>query len=613
VTRLLCVGVFLGEHLLADSHCETGRTGETKLSKVSPIIGAAALLISLVALPASAGVFNVSKYGALPNDDRDDTMAVVAAIDACRQAPGSRLVFPKGRYHFAEGQNPASPRLSMAFSECRNLTIDGTGAVFVFRGLTNPMHFSKCRNVKVIGITIDWDRPPFSIGTVTAKGDKSFDVRVLDEFPVKGGEPVQAFMDYDPKTKLPRRHGLDVYHSVTRTELAGPQLLRVHLQNDVNIQPGSLAVLRHQVYAFNALYFDLCSNVTVENATVYTTPGMGLVAHRCDNINLDRFRVIPKPGTPRLMSATADATHFTACAGTIRMTRCEYRGMGDDAVNVGSLYVAVKEKVNDRTVIAGHPLKIPAPPEPGETMELSHADNLLVYGSGKVTTVEPQAADGLCRLTFAEPLPAELKPGDVLGNASRTAAVRISKCRIGNNRARGALIQTRDAIVEDCTFENCTSGGVWVLTEVVYFYEAIGTRKIVIRNNTFTNCNYGGPIGEASLAVYAYLADFKYPPLPGVHRDITLENNVINGADNCGIFVAGADGIAIRDNRIEGACAMPTREQGHACIYIMSSRNVEVTGNQVLPDKQGSGMKSVVTLGPECEKSTVRISDNKGS
>ena len=153
---------------------------------------------------------------------------------------------------------------------------------------------------------------------------------------------------------------------------------------------------------------------------------MGFVGNRCDNITLDRFRVIPKPGTQRLMSATADATHFKACAGTIRMTQCEYRGMGDDAVNVGSLYVAVKEQVDDRTVIAGHPLKIPASPEPGETIEFSHIDNLLVYAHRQGDRVEPQPSDGLCRITFAEPLPKELKTGDVLGNASRTASVRIS-------------------------------------------------------------------------------------------------------------------------------------------------------------------------------------------
>lgn len=571
-----------------------------------------AVLIIGPVTSASVAAVNASRFGAIANDGLDDTLAIAQAIEACRRSPGSKLVLNKGRYDFSEGQNPAMPRAGMAFHECRDLTIEGNGAVLMFRGLLNPMQFGKCSGVRVKGLTIDWERPPFSIGTVIAKGDKTFDARILDEFPVRGGEPVQAFMDYDPKTRFPRRHGLDIYHGVARTDLIRPQTLRIHLTNDAPIEKGSLVVLRHQVYAYNALYFNRCTDVTVEDVTVYTCPGMGLVGDRCDNITLDRFRVIPRPGTRRLMSTTADATHFKACAGTIRMTRCEYKGMGDDAVNVGSLYLAVKERVDDRTVIAGHPLKIPSPPEPGEMIEFSHVENLLVYDTGTVAAVEPLPSDGLCRITFTEPLPKDLKVGDVLGNATRTAAVRISKCRVGSNRARGMLIQTRDAVIEDCAFENCTSGGLWVLTEVVHFFEAIGTRQIVVRNNTFNNCNYGGPLGEGVLSVYAYLANFAYPPQPGVHRDVLLENNVILGADNCGIFVAGTDGITIRGNRVEGVCAAPTREQGRSAIYIMSTRNAEISGNTVDPKKQGKDMKSALTLGPGCEDKSIKIEGNQG-
>ena len=108
-------------------------------------------------------------------------------------------------------------------------------------------------------MTIDWERPPFSIGTVTAKGDKSFDVRVLDEFPVKGGEPVQAFMDYDPKTRLPRRHGLDVYHGVDthgagRAADGSASILSTTCTSDrLAGRPATSGL------CFNALYFSHCT------------------------------------------------------------------------------------------------------------------------------------------------------------------------------------------------------------------------------------------------------------------------------------------------------------------------------------------------------------------
>ena len=582
--------------------------------RAASVLGVSTGLILAAGMPpaAVAEVVRVARFGALPDDGVDDTLAVAQAIEACGRSPGARLVFARGRYDFAEGQNPAAPRASMIFRNLSDLTVDGGGALLMFRGLIAPMQFSACAGVRVRNLTIDWERPPFSVGTIVARGDRTLDVRVAEEFPVRGGEPVQALADYDPATRLPRRQGAELYHGVESTELVAPQTLRLHLRTPMNIETGSLTVLRHQVYGFNALVFDRCAGVKVENVTVHTAPGMGLVGQRCDDIALDRFRVVPRPGTGRLMSTTADATHFKACAGTIRMTRCEFDGMGDDAVNVGSLYLQVRQRVDDRTVIAGHPLKMPATPEPGEKLELSHADDLLVYAEADVAAVEPLPADALCRISFAGPLPDELRAGDVLGNASRTAAVRISRCSVRNNRARGMLIQTRDAVVEDCTFENCTSGGVWVLTEVVHFFEAIGTRGVVVRNNTFTRCNYSGPLGEGVLGVYAYLAGFAYPPRPGVHRDTVLENNIIRQADNCGIFVAGADGIVIRGNRIEGVCARPTRDSGRSAICLMSTRNARIAGNTAEPDRQGPGLSAVFTLGPGCEESTVIVEDNQG-
>ncbi len=555
---------------------------------------------------------DVTDFGAVPDNGEDDTLAVMEAIAHAHEVEYPVVRFPKGRYHFAEGANAEDPRRPFIFREIDGLVVEGEGAELIFSGLVAPFHFSHCSDVTVRGLTIDWDRPPFSAGEIVAIDGLTFDVRVFDDYPVEGGEPVQAFQDFDPETRLPRRLGVDSYYNVDRTELVAPQTLRIYTNHPTQVETGYWAVLRHQVYAYNAFYFGRCEDVRLEDITIYTVPGMGVVADTCHNVTLERFNVLIRPDSDRLMSATADGSHFSGCTGLIRIDNCEFEGMGDDAVNIKTgLYLTVREQIDDQTVIGRHNLDIPTVPDVGDILEFSPTDTLLMYGQGEVEEAE-LLDDGNTRVRFTEPLPAELEVGHVLGNASRVARAHISNTHVRRNRARGFLIQIRDALIEDCTFTDITTAGVFVMTEVVHFYESIAPRDIVVRNNIFENCNFGNPPAEGVIMVYAYLHGFEFPPKPGVIKNITLENNTIRGGNSAGIFVSCTDGIVIRDNVIEDVCHAPHRDIPRGAIYIMSTRNAEITGNTVKLDRQGPECDAPLLQGAGNEEDTFVIEDNVG-
>lgn len=546
--------------------------------------------------------------------DRDDTAAVLAALEQCRKTAARRLLFKPGRYLFHARRNPADASMAFVLQDMHNLTIDGRGAEFIFHGLTGGFLFVNCSNIRVQNLVIDYDRPAHSVGTVIASGEKHFDLQVFPEFPVKGGEPVEAFMDFDPATRLPCKRGLDVYGSVQSTELLRPQVLRVHLTSPIAVPTGVLVALRHKVYGPGAFVNSRCRDMRFRDITIYAVPGMGLIGSVCRNITAERFRILLKPGTQRLVSATADGSHFGGCKGTISLRDCEFEGMGDDAVNIKSgLYLCVRRREDDHTVLAQHNLKMVDAPDPGDVMEVSHVDDLLPYATVTVQSVEVlPGGENLHRVHFNTPLPADLREGDVLGNASRTPRVRINGCLVRNNRARGFLIQTRDAVVENCHFENVTGGGVWVMTEVVYFFESIGTCDIIVRRNIFDNCGYGAALGDGVLSAFAWLKGFGLPPRPGVHRHILLEDNTIRGGDNAGIFVTGVDGITIRGNRLEDVCRNPTSDACRAAISVLTSRDITVEGNTVDPAHQGPGYVKALSLGQGCDPATTRIGRNVG-
>ena len=565
---------------------------------------AAALLLLQAALHGA--VVYPERFGAVPGDGRDDTAAVQKAADYCSAHPGSVLAFRrKGRYDFFAGKNPKRKTTSILFRQARNLGVKGNGATLVFHGLTRALVFEECAGVVVVDLTIDWERPPFSVGKLLRNEGRVVDVELLPGFDLEGGEPVEAFMEYDPETRRPLRRGADVYHAVERTELAGERLFRMHLKRPVRLQAGSLLVLRHQVYIYNALSFGKCRNVRVERVTVHAAPGMGLHAHHTGNVLLRRFRVLPRPG--RIMSTTADATHFNSCRGRIEIRDCVFEGMGDDAVNVHGMYHKVVERAGARTVLTRCRNGWIMEPAVGDRMEFTDFRTLLPYWTDVLAAVEIDRAAKLHRLTFRRPLPVALKAGDVLGNVEWAPRLLITGSTVRANRARGFLVQTRDALIEGNTFEYVSGAALHITCDADYWTESIGTRKVRVRRNVIRGVNYGAAMGPAAIRVFADIKGGK-PAACGAHRDITIEENTIEDTDNAAIFLGSTDGALVRKNLIRNPCRDPNRPEGRAAIFLLNCRNVKVEENTVTG---GPDMEDLVRLGAGCEEKTIRLRDNR--
>ncbi len=567
------------------------------------------LMCAFICSAAAGEVIPVTKTGARPDDGADDTPGVRAAIRLCRSKPGSVLRFPKGRYDFHPPKKPSRPAAAMRFAECEKLTVEGDGSELIFHGIMGAMVFHECKELVVRNMVIDWQRPPFSVGKVVAAAEKSFDVEVFEEFGVRGGETVEAFMEYDPTTKFPAVRGLDVYDAVASTELLRPCVLRVHLKRAIRARVGELMVLRHVVYGPGALRLQSCKGVRIENVTIYTAPGMGVSASQSSDLHLEKVRVMNRPGTRRIMSTTADATHFNSCGGSIRIEKCLFEGMGDDAVNVHGMYLRVTRRVDDRTVLAVVRNNWIVPPQAGHELELIDPRTLLPYAAGTVEAVAVDRRAGTHRIAFTRPLPKQLEVGHYLGNTAWAPKLRIAGCQVRANRARGFLIQTRDAVIENNTIRNNQSAGINVTTDLHPWTESIGTRNILIRNNTFAGCNNGARWHPGVINVFADLEAGKGRAPAGVHRNIRIEGNTIRDTNNCAIFVCSADGVAIGNNHIERSNSRPDRTGGHSAILLRNSRNVKIAGNRLIP---GPGQTQAVSIGPGCEKATITVQDNTG-
>jgi hypothetical protein len=555
----------------------------------------------------------VTDFGALPDDGRDDTQAVIAAVSSCRKLDRPTLVFPKGRYDFFAGANPGDSNHAIVLDRLANLTIDGQGSTLVFHGITGCFLARACQALAIRNLAIDWDRPPFSQGKVLSvtSDHKGFDIQIDAAYPVTGKEPIKAFMEYDPQTRLPLRAGVEAYDAVAGASLVRPQLLRVRLSRPVLVKPGVLLVLRHVVYAHNAFDLVECSNVEYDSVAVYTCPGMGLWARNCQNIRLSRVQI--RPGSGRPMSTTADATHFNTCKGTIDVFDCLFEGMGDDALNACSFYYTVTRRFDARMIeVRCEKPGRPAPRfDPGDRLEFSRPNTLIPHAEAVVRSASVNPQTGAARIEFQDPLPPSLFESDLVANVSWVPRLHVSRCTVRGNRARGFLIQVRDALVENNLFQNCSGAGIHVTCDARDWFEAMATRRVVIRNNTFEGCNNGAAKNHGVISVFALLRRNTNAPT-GVHRDVLIERNTIRDTDSAGLFVSSVDGAVLRNNLIQNCCRRSYSLYGTRPISLMNARNVQIIDN-VCAAATRSFTSSAVFFGNGCERESIDVKDTNCS
>ena len=114
-------------------------------------------LIIAAASQAQAKTINVADFGALP-DGKDDTRAVKAALQACKEQGATKLVFPEGRYDFyptfademyffISNNDEGLKRVAFPMIGMENLTLDGQGSEFIFHGFINPFIVDRSENI----------------------------------------------------------------------------------------------------------------------------------------------------------------------------------------------------------------------------------------------------------------------------------------------------------------------------------------------------------------------------------------------------------------------------------------------------------------------------------
>nr|MDO8087860.1 right-handed parallel beta-helix repeat-containing protein [Candidatus Sigynarchaeum springense] len=533
-------------------------------------------------MSASKRTISAAEFGAKP-ENKNNATELRNAVIACRGRKGVTLVIAPGVYHFRDEQavelrdevisggfGPAFERFmfypyapyvkGLDFSSCDGVTVQAEGVTLLCEGWMEPVSLDRCKNVTIRGLSIDYLPKPFSVGKIVAQDGKSCDVEIDPAYPITQGTQMSRTLFWNVTANHLVRHVL-----WPGKEYLGPQ--KVKLTGQPPTEPGEiLAMITHTLHFRPAILINEAENITLDHVTIHAQPGMGIVGNRGHNITLDHLQVIPSPDLH--FSTNTDATHFTACTGTLLFDHCRIEGQADDSTNIHGYYQTIVQVIEETKDSVKVKLRVDAPtgthaqvldyPDAGDELELVELDTLKPVQTFKVTSVQPFPQDWNCVVTLAGKLPKDIDRY-MIADITRMPRVIIRNSHFINNAGR-ILIKSRNVLIENNVIEDVLGSGVFVGAEASW-KEGFTSTDVVVRGNTLQNCGAGITV----------VLDAKDKTAVGVHKRIVIENNLIDGYPaSDGILVTNAEDVTIRGNIIAGC------KPG---IKIMHSRRIHVGNN----------------------------------
>jgi hypothetical protein len=560
----------------------------------------------------NARTLDITAFGAKSGDGSDTVPALKAALEQCRKRGSHKLVFPKGRYDFrpdraiehyvfVSNNDEGLKRIAFPLTGMEDLEIDGQGSEFIFHGFLCPFLLDHAKNITLKDFSIDYVRTFHSEAKIIALQEDGVDLEIAETFPYDIRNGILVFTDgkkdHDPQTTVKSREILYPYGSLLefdsqKRETAfqahdywaaggltakriGDRQIRL-LMPKFKGTPGNILVFGAANRDVPGITVSDSEAAVISGVNIYHCGGMGVIAQRSKDITLDHVKVTPSPNSGRIVSITADATHFVNCGGKITMSNCLFENQKDDATNIHGIYARVIKQFtpNEIEVKLVHPQQHGFDfIKPGRKLELVHGPSMVTYGEAIVKSVNRLNKE-FTRVTFKTDAPKELVEGDAVAAMDEYPEVSINHCIIRSNRARGILLGSRAKIVIEDNVFHVPGAAILFEGDARFWYEQAGVRNCIIRRNVFDNCNFG-VWGNACIQVGSGI-DKSCQAASRYNRGIVIEDNTFRIFDPRILNIYSVDGLIFSNNKIEKSTAYPEQHKDAKMFEVTNSDNVRI-------------------------------------
>ncbi|MBQ7374338.1 MAG: right-handed parallel beta-helix repeat-containing protein [Clostridia bacterium] len=484
-----------------------------------------------------------------------------------------------------------------------DVVFDGQGQTFTFDDGVSPFILDGCKNVTIKNFNIDYKYPQHIEGDVVEVGEKSFLLKIRDGFSasVVNGE-FQSLtgkektlhgrlfcQEFDPERKAPYANTGYMYIQCLKSDdeevderwITPAYLsekdgciefkLRESFKGRFNVHLGGRLVLMLKDRQCSGIFINDCQNVSVENVNIFRSPSMGVICQLSKNVTLNGVRVKVKVGRNEVLSSNADATHFVNCSGLVKIVDCSFYNMLDDGCNIHGIYGKVTKVCQDKIAVRlmhGQQRGVKYINDGDEIVFVSSKD---YTHRAKATVLKSVLSDEKDEIfVTVKNVEGEILEGFVVDNITAMPEVYVSGCSTGSNRPRGFLLTSvKPMVIENCLFENMACG-IHVTSDARDWYESGKVDGLIIRNNEFRGCNYAW--GTAAIVIDPSSDEQGVY----VHKNILVENNVLNTFGYGLVYAKAVDGLVIKDNKSNKIYSERVPEVKFPLIEINNCKNVSI-------------------------------------
>lgn len=564
---------------------------------LTPIFFAAVFFAISTSLAATE--IHVSEFGAFPDDDLDDTLAINAAFVAAKAMPEAVIRFDAGTYDIKtrNGNN------WLVATDLSNVVVqgiigeEGKPLTRLMRHhdsinrdrLGDFIRFERCSGLTVSGLFMGHEPRFFSQGSIVAVGQNWIEVDVDPGYTYKDGMVAWtlAYLDGETRKLIGDARG----DNGNWQQIPGGEGRRQRLESNSltrhNLQPGMLVLWFLDGREQPMVHVTDCENVLIEDVWLRDANGFGFWVVATTNYTSRRVQI--RPETNELASAPRDAYIMRLCDGEVLIEDCYFQGLFDDGQNVHGAYGIVQSVDGQRTVtvhvnkhgpktmgrlkidsqanfwnndfwpemLVGGARKGPVNATP-KTNRIEHIAQIASY-----TSQHLNYQDTAFTVTFDRELPEWVKPNTAITfDCFHPDQYTIRNTVMRDVRGSGGSVpKTYNVLIEGCSFINMNRG-IYITSRKTDFPESTPPHNITIRNNLFD--------GWKSAAIYALSNEFDGP----VMHDIVIENNIFcnPGGTSTAINLNNVRDVLIHNNLFEN---IPTSQ--HVRLNSSSTENVTIS------------------------------------
>ena len=364
-------------------------------------------------------------------EDGKDYSSEVRRILEAHPDGNVTLRFEKGVYEFypeeasedflsVSNNDSGDKKVAFLLRNMKNVNIIGDSTAFLFHGSIVPFAVKESENVRIEGLSVDYDYPWTFEGEILSNDpvNKSF---VLKAFPdnkyrVEDGRllfggydweyPMGECIVFDPRTRRPYYNTAAYEHGYWAGEMKARELGDgvIEFSNVIAREMPPVGSVwddkgpfgRNRSYPGIAILSS--KNVIVEDVHVYRSGAMALIAEYSENITVSGFSTAAREGSRRMVTASADATHFVDCKGLVTLEGCRFESMLDDATNIHGIYMRVDSVLTPTVFMAkfGHFQQEGARfADAGDTLRFIDRTTLRPIGLGSLLSIDKSSRDRL--------------------------------------------------------------------------------------------------------------------------------------------------------------------------------------------------------------------------